>query len=172
VTARPAWALWSLQRSDGSGLQVDEGAKADMGASARLRNGTAERNGLAHTMAFVALPYGRQPTMTDLPPLPESSSAPAAQPRTLMSVQNDLAALFDPNSTTLGHFRPTRARFLAEEAFQLGKAEQAAEHRKALGKAWSAALDGIPDEFWKFLPYDDPELYRRWRAFLLGGRDA
>jgi len=166
----PAWALWNLQRSDGSGLQVDEGSKTDMETSARLRNGTAERQGIAHIVAFAALPAGYRPTMADLPPLPEPPQAPAAQPRTLMSVQNDLSALAQqrPETPVQRAEASILARELAAEAFELGKAEAAAEHRKALGKAWSAVLEMIPDEFWKELPYTDPELAQRFCQVVLG----
>jgi hypothetical protein len=171
------WAVWSLQRSDGSGLQVGEGTKAEAQASARRRNESAVRQKVT-SVVFVALPVGKQPTWEDIPPAPEPPEVPGVvpdirktRPRTLIAVQNDLVGLHDPNSSVLPHFRSVRARALAEEAFELGKAESAAGQRKALGKAWSVALEVIPDEFWKFLPYDDPELYRRWRAFLLGGSD-
>jgi hypothetical protein len=92
------------------------------------------------------------------------------KPRTLADVQNDLAAL------AMAHhgLRPApassaaKARALAAEAFELGRAEARQEGRKALGKAWSAVLDMIPAEFWEELPYTDPELCRRFRKFALG----
>ena len=98
---------------------------------------------------------------------------PAAPPRTLMSVQNDLAALVQsrPETPVQRAEASVAARGLAEEAFQMGQADARLEGRKALGRAWSAFLAMIPDEFWKELPYHDPELYRQFRKFVLGGRD-
>lgn len=90
----------------------------------------------------------------------------APEPRTLMSVQGDLAAL--AMSRPGGGSSAVKARELAAEAFELGKAEARQEGRKALGKAWSAVLEMIPAGFWEELPYTDPPLYRRFRAFVLG----
>jgi flagellar biosynthesis/type III secretory pathway protein FliH len=97
----------------------------------------------------------------------------APQARTLMSVQNDMAALaadhiVDPDYAVLAAHLAAKARDLAEEAYELGKAEGRREGRKALGKAWSAALEMIPDEFWAELPYTDPALAARFREVVLG----
>jgi hypothetical protein len=167
------WAVWSLQRSDGRGLQVSEGTKAEAQASAVRRNEAAVRQKVT-SVVFIALPVGQQPTWEDIPPSPEPAEAPAAQPRTLMSVQNDLSALAQsvPTSPSWRAEASVTARDLAAEAFELGKAESAAEQRKALGKAWSAVLEMIPDEFWRELPYTDPELAARFCRVVLGeGRD-
>jgi hypothetical protein len=166
------WAVWSLQRSDGSGLQVGEGTKAEAQASARRRNEAAVRQKVT-SVVFVALPVGQQPTWDDIPPSPEPAEAPAPRPRTLMSVQNDLSALAQsgPASPSWRADASVAARELAAEAFELGKAESAAEQRKALGKAWSAVLEMIPDEFWRELPYTDPELAARFRKAVLGSTD-
>ena len=98
---------------------------------------------------------------------------PAAPPRTLMSAQNDLAALVQsrPETPVQRAEASVAARGLAEEAFQLGQADARQEGRAALGKAWSAFLEAIPDEFWRELPYHDPLLALRLRRALLGGRD-
>jgi hypothetical protein len=93
----------------------------------------------------------------------------AAETRTLASVQNDLAALvMSPSRDGARAGSVARVRALAEAAFELGKAEARQEGRKALGRAWGAFLTELPAEFWRCLPYDDPDLYQRFREALLG----
>jgi hypothetical protein len=164
------WVVWSLQRSDGSGLEVGQGTRAEAQDSARRRNDAAARQKMTG-VAFVALPAGQRPTWDDVPPVPElPPEAPAAQPRTLMSVQNDLSKLAMARFSSPADRAEAwaRARGLANEAFELGKAEARQENRKALGRAWGAFLTELPAEFWRCLPYDDPDLYRRLRTALPG----
>lgn len=70
--------------------------------------------------------------------------------RTLAAVQSDLAA----------------------EAYELGKAESAAEHRRALGVAWSAFLGMMTPQMWLDIEYLEPETWARLRAVLLKGDDS
>jgi len=72
------WDVWSIDRANLRGLVVNEGvtenaAKADAGK----RNATAERLQMPGTV-FVALPQGRQPAESDLPPAPAPSAAEMA----------------------------------------------------------------------------------------------
>jgi hypothetical protein len=166
------WDVWSMQRSDGSGLVVGEGTEREARASARVRSEAAARHGMSGTVAFIALPRGRQPAWEDLPPLPPEPEGP----RTLTGVQNDLAALAMAHhgSRAAPDFAVGRARELAAEAYKLGQLNARENGRESLAKAWSAILGLLIEdtEFWRCLPYDDPELYARCRQAFLNGKGA
>lgn len=88
--------------------------------------------------------------------------------RTLAAVQNDLAALVLGSRVSVAD----KARRLAAEAHALGKAESAAEHRRALGVAWSAFLGMMTPEMWLDIEYLEPETWARLRAVILKGPDS
>jgi hypothetical protein len=64
------WDVWNLDRETMAGLVVSEGVtEKEANADADKRNATAVRLKMPG-IAFVALPQGRQPAESDLPPLP------------------------------------------------------------------------------------------------------
>jgi hypothetical protein len=143
VTARK-WVLWSLQRSDGSGLEVDQGTEADMAAAAARRNEAARRlNALA--AVFAALPAGQEPAWDDIPPLPgrpEPEEPPAAE-RTVSQVTDDLVTLALAGIVTDGTRGRTAARVreLCDEMCSLAQDAARARARKSLAAAWGAWLE-------------------------------
>lgn len=72
------WNVWSIDRENLRGLVVNEGTEKQATADAEHRNAVALR--LKTTgVAFVALPHGRQPSESDLPPLEPVPAAPEAR---------------------------------------------------------------------------------------------
>jgi hypothetical protein len=134
------WALWSLQRSDGQGLVVGEGTKAEMTTAAVRRTETAERLNM-RSVAFVALPAGQQPAWDDIPPLPGGTLA--AEPRTVEQVTADLVTLATAGIAADGTRGKTagRVRELADEMCNLVQDAARAQARKSLAAAWGAWLE-------------------------------
>jgi hypothetical protein len=85
-----------------------------------------------------------------------------------MAVQNDLAAIVAQPSSLGRAGEAGRARDLAAEAYEIGRAEAAAEAHKALGKAWGAFLENITTEQWIDIRFFAPETYARFRRVILG----
>jgi hypothetical protein len=85
--AERRWAVWSVQASDMSGVEVDEGTKAEARASAARRNESARKLGM-YDVVFTAIPAGRQPSADDPPPpraepagrQPSADDLPRAEP--------------------------------------------------------------------------------------------
>jgi hypothetical protein len=139
VSARK-WVLWSLQRSDGQGLVVAEGTKAQMTAAAATRTKTSERLNM-RSVAFVALPAGQPPTWDDIPPLPDGPEPPRA--RTVEQVSADLVTLAMAGIATEGTRDKTaaRARELTDELCNLAQDAARARARRSLAAAWGAWLE-------------------------------
>jgi hypothetical protein len=75
--AERRWAVWSVQASGMSGVEVDEGTEAEARASAARRNESARKFGM-YDVVFIAIPAGRQPSADDLPRAePARTAAPA-----------------------------------------------------------------------------------------------
>jgi hypothetical protein len=174
----PRFSLWNLSRKDAAGVEVDAGPESRIRAAAEARNLTARAVSMTDTV-FLALPAGQRPSMLDVPS--PAAPRPAAPPRQLHVIEQEAAGLAAASSAPRRPGRGHQARDLVDEAYQLGKTDAAAEHRKALGKAWSAWLDLMmsvhPPEAGKSLLQDvldlEPGLQERFRAvFLNGGKDA
>jgi hypothetical protein len=185
MTAR-RYSVWSLSRADGRGLVVAEGTELEAQAAATRRTEAAARQGLAGSAVFIALPKGRQPTMADIPPLPEPAPASpepapvtgASGKRTLDSVAGDLVHLACAGISAKGDLQErTAARVyeLVEEARRLAVADQ----RQATARAWSAWLSLVmtvkpPEAGGKSLLEDvldlEPGLREQFAAVMGGAR--
>jgi hypothetical protein len=99
------WDVWSLDRKTLAGLVVNEGiTEREATADAEHRNATAVRLKMPGT-AFVALPQGRQPAQSDLPPLPAAEMAAAARNKNPLHNHEDVDAGLWTADTMAAHLQ-------------------------------------------------------------------
>jgi hypothetical protein len=97
------WDVWSLDRENLRGLVVHEGiTEKEATADADKRNATAVRLKMPGT-AFVALPQGRRPVESDLPPLPAEAMAATARNQNPLHCHEDADAGLWTANTMAAH---------------------------------------------------------------------